>query len=58
MKTTVYSTEGKPVRDIALDDDVFQREVNDDAIYYAITNELANMRVGTASTKSRGDARV
>lgn len=57
MKTTVYSTEGKPVRDVALDDSVFQREVNDDAIYYAITNELANMRVGTASTKSRGEVR-
>jgi large subunit ribosomal protein L4 len=57
MKTTVYSTEGKPVRDVALDDSVFQREVNDDAIYYAITNELANKRVGTASTKSRGEVR-
>lgn len=57
MKTKVYSTDGKPVKDITLDDSVFQREVNNDAIYYAITNELANKRVGTSSTKSRGEVR-
>jgi large subunit ribosomal protein L4 len=57
MKTKVYSVEGKAVRDITLEDSVFQREVNNDAIYYAITNELANKRVGTSSTKTRGEVR-
>lgn len=57
MKTKVYSVEGKAVRDINLDDSVFQREVNKDAIYYAVTNELANKRVGTASTKTRSEVR-
>ena len=57
MNMKVYSIDGQPVRDIDLLDAVFQREVNDDAIYYAITNELANKRVGTASTKTRSEVR-
>ena len=57
MKTKVYSTDGKAVKDITLEPSVFERKVNNDAIYYAITNELANKRVGTASTKSRGEVR-
>jgi large subunit ribosomal protein L4 len=57
MKTKVFSIEGKPVKDITLDDNVFKREVNNDAIYYAITNELANKRVGTSSVKTRSEVR-
>ena len=57
MKTKVYSIQGEPVRDITLNDSVFMRDVNNDAIYYAINNELANMRVGTSSTKTRGEVR-
>lgn len=57
MKTKVYSIEGKPVKDISLEDSVFQRTVNEHAIYYAIVNELANKRVGTASTKGRSEVR-
>ena len=57
MKTKVYSIEGKPVKDISLEDSVFQRNVNEHAIYYAIVNELANNRVGTASTKTRSEVR-
>ncbi len=37
------------------DDKVFGLPVNDDVIYYAITNELANRRVGTACTKTRAE---
>ena len=55
MKTKVYSTDGAEVRDIELDDTVFQSKVSESAIYYAVTNELANRRVGTASTKGRGE---
>ena len=53
MEKKVYSTDGKELRTITLDDKVFGLPVNDDVIYYAITNELANMRVGTACTKGR-----
>ena len=57
MKMKVYSIQGDPVKDITLNDAVFKREVNNDAIYYAITNELANARIGTSSTKTRGEVR-
>jgi large subunit ribosomal protein L4 len=57
MKTKVLSVEGKEIRDIDLDDGVFGREPSEGAIYYAIRNELANRRVGTASTKSRSEVR-
>ncbi|MDD5929554.1 MAG: 50S ribosomal protein L4 [Spirochaetales bacterium] len=55
MEKTVYSTSGKELRTINLDDKVFGLPVNDDVIYYAITNELANRRVGTACTKTRAE---
>ena len=55
MVKKVYSTDGKELRTITLDDKVFGLPVNDDVIYYAITNELANMRVGTACTKGRAE---
>ena len=55
MEKQVYSTDGKELRTITLDDKVFGLPVNDDVIYYAITNELANMRTGTACTKGRAE---
>ncbi len=55
MEKKVYSTSGKELRTITLDDKVFGLPVNEDVIYYAITNELANKRVGTACTKGRAE---
>ena len=55
MKGTVYSIEGKELRTIELDDAVFALPINDEVIWYAINNELANKRLGTASTKDRGE---
>ena len=55
MEKKVYSTDGKELRTISLDDKVFGLPVNDDVIYYAINNELANKRVGTACTKGRAE---
>ena len=55
MDKKVYSVDGKELRTITLDDKVFGLPVNDDVIYYAITNELANRRVGTACTKTRSE---
>ena len=55
MEKKVYSTDGKELRTISLDDKVFGLPVNEDVIYYAITNELANKRVGTACTKTRAE---
>ena len=55
MEKKVYSIDGKELRTIELNDAVFGLPVNEDVIYYAITHELANMRVGTAWTKGRAE---
>jgi len=55
MKAKVFSTQGEEVRDITLNDDVFGIESSDGTIYYAVNNELANRRVGTACTKTRAE---
>ena len=55
MKQSVYSTDGKVIREIELDDEIFGLPVNEDVIWYAINNELANKRLGTACTKDRGE---
>lgn len=55
MEKKVYSVDGKELRTITLDDAVFGLPVNEDVIYYAVTNELANKRVGTACTKTRSE---
>jgi len=55
MNFKVYSKEGKELRSIALEDSVFNLPVNDDLIWYAINNELANRRQGSANTKGRAE---
>jgi len=55
MNCKVYSKDGKEVRTIVLDDNVFGLPINDDLIWYAINNELANKRQGNASTKGRAE---
>jgi large subunit ribosomal protein L4 len=57
MQAKVFSTAGKQIRDTNLSDAVFAREVSEGAIYHAIRNELANMRVGTAAVQTRADVR-
>ncbi len=55
METKIFSTTGKEIRTMELNDAVFAREVSNGAIYYAVNNELANRRVGTACTKTRAE---
>ncbi|MDR0302176.1 MAG: 50S ribosomal protein L4 [Treponema sp.] len=55
MNCKVFSKEGKELRTMVLDDAVFGLPVNDDLIWYAINNELANKRQGNASTKGRAE---
>jgi len=55
MNCTVYSKEGKELRTIELADSVFGLPDNEDLIWYAINNELANKRQGNASTKGRSE---
>jgi len=55
MNRKVYSIDGKELRSIELADAVFGIPVNEDVIWYAINNELANKRQGNASTKGRSE---
>lgn len=48
-----YSTEGKVVGQVELDDRVFNVKINDVLIYKLIKTANANLRQGTASTKER-----
>jgi large subunit ribosomal protein L4 len=55
MEAKVYSVNGKEVRTVELNPDVFGIEVSNGSIYHAVNNELANRRVGTACTKTRAE---
>jgi len=55
MQGKVFSIQGKELRTVELSDAVFGMPINEDVIWYAINNELANKRVGTADTKTRSD---
>jgi large subunit ribosomal protein L4 len=55
VERKVVSLKGKELRSVELSDAVFGLPINDDVIYYAINNELANARTGTACTKDRGE---
>ena len=56
MEAKVYSTDGKLTdKTVELNADVFDVQSSDGCIYYAVKNELANRRVGTACTKTRSE---
>jgi len=55
MNCKVYSKEGKELRTMVLDDTVFGLPYNEELVWYAINNELANKRQGNASTKGRAE---
>jgi large subunit ribosomal protein L4 len=55
MKRPVYSISGTEIRTIDLNDSVFGLPVNKEVIWYAIKNELANIRLGSACTKDRSE---
>jgi large subunit ribosomal protein L4 len=55
MNGKVYSIDGKELRSIELADAVFGLPVNEDLIWYAVNNELANKRQGNACTKGRSE---
>ncbi len=54
-KTQVYNMDGQVIGDIELNDDIFAVEVNVNAMHTAVKNQLANMRQGTQSTKTKSE---
>lgn len=55
MKAKVVDLNGKELKDIELNDEVFNIKPNKSVVYEAIKNELANLRQGTSSTKTKAE---
>lgn len=53
-KATVYDSSGQTVGEVALNPTVFDSDINETLMHQAVTMYLANQRVGTAMTKTRG----
>jgi large subunit ribosomal protein L4 len=56
-KVAVYNMQGSQVGEIELDDFVFGTEVNETVVHSAVVMQLASKRLGTHSTKKRGEVR-
>ncbi|MGE5545048.1 MAG: 50S ribosomal protein L4 [Bacillota bacterium] len=56
-KVAVYNMAGAQVGEIDLSDSVFGIEPNEAVVHQVVKAQLANRRVGTASTKTRGEVR-
>jgi len=57
MKLPVVDITGSPLEELTVSDDVFGIEPNRAVLHQAYVAQLANRRVGSASTKSRGQVR-
>lgn len=56
-KVALYNIDGEQIGSIELNDDIFGIQVNEHVLHEAVINQLANMRQGTQSTKTRGEVR-
>ncbi|WP_422448650.1 50S ribosomal protein L4 [Thermoanaerobacterium sp. DL9XJH110] len=54
-KVTLYNTQGQQVGEVELSDSVFGVEIRPDVMHRVVVNYLANQRLGTASTLTRGE---
>ena len=52
-----YNTQGEKVTDIDLSDDIFASKINEDVVHQVVTAQLAKVRGGNASTKTRSEVR-
>lgn len=52
-----YDTSGKQVGDMDLADNIFNVDINEHVVHQVVTSQLAGIRRGNASTKTRGEVR-
>lgn len=57
MKFPVYNIQGEVVREVDLSDKVFNTKVSPSAVHQVVVAMQANVRAGTAHTKTRGEVR-
>jgi len=55
MEVDVYNMEGEKVRTVELPAKIFEAPVNIDLMHQAYQRQMANLRLGTHSTKTRGE---
>ena len=56
-KIAVFNTEGQQVEEIELNDEIFGITPNESVVHEAVVMQMASKRLGTSSTKSRGQVR-
>lgn len=56
-KIQMINMEGNPVEEIELNENIFDIDINEHAVYLVVKNILANKRQGTQSTKTRAEVR-
>lgn len=56
-KVAVYDITGTQTGEVELNDNVFGVEINEAVMHQAVVMQLANQRLGTAATKTRGFVR-
>jgi len=52
-----YNTNGEKVTDIDLSDAIFNSKINEEVVHQVVTAQLAKVRSGNASTKTRSEVR-
>ena len=57
MQVPVYNIQGEQVSETELRDDIFAVPVNEALMHQALVRQLANARLGTHKTKTRGEVR-
>ena len=55
MQVAVYNTAGEPVGQTELQEDIFAIKPNEAVMHQALVRQLANARLGTHKTKTRGE---
>lgn len=55
MQVDVFNMEGQKIRTVELPAEVFEAPINVDLMHQAYTRQMANTRLGTHSTKTRGE---
>jgi len=56
-KVGLYNMNGEKVGEIDLKDEIFNIDINEEAVHLAVLNQLANKRQGTHSTKTKSEVR-
>jgi len=55
VKVNVYDIEGNIVGEREINEEILKKPINKNVLYYYVVSYLANQRIGTHSTKTRGE---